>query len=199
MTNFGTATTIGGRIQALRRARGMRTSKELADAIGGTMTVSIIENIELGRKSNLDVAQLLSIAMALQVPPSYVLAPMNTPDAPLDLPGLSPAFDGMTAIEFDAWLASLESGAHHPTTLDGRTMRFELAALREWWAATAEVSRLKVLQRLENEEDLSDYTRSTSQQISETQREADRLATMLNAGGWALPVAGSNELEANAS
>ena len=39
MTDFGTATTIGGRIQALRRARGMRTSKELADAIGGTMEI----------------------------------------------------------------------------------------------------------------------------------------------------------------
>jgi transcriptional regulator with XRE-family HTH domain len=189
MTDFGTAITIGGRIQALRRARGMRTSKELADAIGGTMTVSIIENIELGRKSNLDIAQLLSIAMALQVPPSYILAPMNRPDAPLDLPGLSPAFDGMTAIEFDSWLSSLENGAHHPTTLDGRTMRFELTALREWWVATADIDRLKVAQRLENEEALSDYARSTSRRISETQREADRLAAMLNAGGWSLPLA----------
>lgn len=193
MTDFGTATTIGGRIQALRRARGMRTSKELADAIGGTMTVSIIENIELGRKSNLDVAQLLSIAMALQVPPSYVLAPMNRPDAPLDLPGLSPAFDGMTAIEFDAWLSSLENGAHHPATLEGRTMRFELAALREWWAATAEVRRLMVVEELERAEDASEYSRTTSQRIAETRREADRLATMLNAGGWALPISEERE------
>jgi transcriptional regulator with XRE-family HTH domain len=187
MTDFGTATTIGGRIQALRRARGMRTSKELADAIGGTMTVSIIENIELGRKSNLDVAQLLSIAMALQVPPSYVLAPMNDPGAPLDLPGLSPAFDGMTAIQFDAWLSSLEHGAHNPTTLDGRTMRFELAALREWSAATAEIRRLEVMHELEQSEGVGEYARATSQRIAETRREADRLAAMLNAGGWALP------------
>jgi transcriptional regulator with XRE-family HTH domain len=193
MTNFGTATTIGGRIQALRRARGMRTSKELADAIGGTMTVSIIENIELGRKSNLDVAQLLSIAMALQVPPSYVLAPMNDPNAPLDLPGLSPAFDGMTAIQFDAWLSSLENGAHHPTTLDGRTMRFELAALREWSAATAEIRRLTVMEELERAEVAGDFSRATSQRIAETRREADRLATMLNAGGWALPVSEERE------
>ena len=187
MTDFGTASTIGGRIQALRRARGMRTSKELANAIGGTMTVSIIENIELGRKSNLDVAQLLSIAMALQVPPSYVLAPMNDPDAPLDLPGLSPAFDGMTAIQFDAWLSSLEHGAYHPATLDGRNMRFELAALREWSAATAEVRRLEVMHELEQNEGVGEYARSTVQRIEDTRREANRLAAMLNAGGWALP------------
>ncbi len=187
MTDFGTATTLGGRIQALRRARGMRTSKELADAIGGTMTVSIIENIELGRKSNLDVAQLLSIAMALQVPPSYVLAPMNEPDAPLDLPGLSPAFDGMTAIQFDAWLSSLEHGAQHPTTLDGRNMRFELAALREWSAATAEIRRLEVMHELEGSEGIGEYARSTAQRLEDTRREANRLATMLNSGGWALP------------
>jgi transcriptional regulator with XRE-family HTH domain len=188
MTDFGTATTIGGRIQALRRARGMRTSKDLADAIGGTMTVSIIENIELGRKSNLDVAQLLSIAMALQVPPSYILAPMNKPDAPLDLPGLSPAFDGMTAIEFDSWLASLEAGAYHPTTLDGRNMRFELAALREWWTATSDISRLMIAHRLESEEGIHGYARLTSERIAQLRRDADRLAAMLNAGGWSLPL-----------
>ncbi|CAN5324279.1 hypothetical protein BH11ACT4_BH11ACT4_17650 [soil metagenome] len=199
MTDFGTGTTIGGRIQALRRARGMRTSKELADAIGGTMTVSIIENIELGRKSNLDVAQLLSIAMALQVPPSYVLAPMNNPDAPLDLPGLSPAFDGMTAIQFDAWLSSLEHGAHHPTTLDGRNIRFELAALREWSAATAEVRRLEIMHELEQSEGAGEYARATSQRIEETRHEADRLATMLNAGGWSLPLNDTKGLEADAS
>lgn len=199
MTDFGRATTIGGRIQALRRARGMRTSKELADAIGGTMTVSIIENIELGRKSNLDVAQLLSIAMALQVPPSYVLAPMNDPDAPLDLPGLSPAFDGMTAIQFDAWLSSLERGAYSPATLEGRNMRFELAALREWSAATAELRRLEVVRELEQTEGIGEYTRSTSQRITDTRREADRLAAMLNAGGWSLPIHDTKGLEAEAS
>lgn len=199
MTDFGTAATIGGRIQALRRARGMRTSKELAEAIGGAMTVSIIENIELGRKSNLDVAQLLSIAMALQVPPSYVLAPMNDPGAPLDLPGLSPAFDGMTAIQFDAWLSSLEHGAYNPTSLDGRNMRFELAALRSWSAATAEVRRLEVMQELEQSEGAGEYARATSQRLAETRREADRLATMLNAGGWSLPVNDTKDFEANAS
>lgn len=188
MTNFGEASTVGGRIQALRRARGMRTSKDLADAIGGGMTVSIIENIELGRKANLDVSQLLSIAMALQVPPSYVLAPMNDPDAPLDLPGLSPAFDGMTAIQFDAWLSSLEFGAYNPTTLDARNMRFELTALREWWARAAEIVRLETVLALKRGEGVGEHGRPTSQLIADARREADRLAAMLNAGGWQLPI-----------
>ena len=151
MTDFGTAKTIGGRIQALRRSRGMRTSKDLADAIGGNMTVSIIENIELGRKANLDVSQLLNIAMALQVPPSYILAPMNDPSAPLDLPGLSSAFDGMTAIEFDAWLASLDTGAYMSRTLQGRNSTVELNALREWHTLNAEIRRLQTMLQLEDE------------------------------------------------
>jgi len=188
MTEIGVATTIGGRIQALRRARGMRTSKELADAVGGTMTVSIIENIELGRKSNLDAGQLLSIAMALQVPPSYVLAPLNDPNAPLDLPGLSPAFDGMTAIEFDAWLAGLDQGSYRPTTLDARNSISELNALREWAEVHAEVVRLELMVQLQQEAgENNQYTELARERLQDARRAIQRLAPMLKAGGWDLP------------
>ncbi|MCU1410508.1 MAG: hypothetical protein JWR04_1215 [Rhodoglobus sp.] len=199
MTDFGSAKTIGARIQTLRRSRGMRTSKDLADAIGGSMTVSIIENIELGRKANLDVSQLLNIAMALQVPPSYILAPMNDPSAPLDLPGLSSAFDGMSAIEFDAWLASLDAGAYMSRTLEGRNSTTELNALREWHALSAEIRRLQAM--LQVEENLLDggpYAGRTQERLRDAQRSIRRLGPLLNAGGWNLPL-DEDELEANAS
>lgn len=201
MTNFGSAKAVGSRIQALRRARGMRTSKDLADAIGGTMTVSIIENIELGRKANLDVSQLLNIAMALQVPPSYILAPMNDPSAELDLPGLSSAFDGMTAIEFDAWFSSIDAGAYMARTLPGRNSLVELNALREWHTLNAEIRRLHVMLQLE-EEALSHYPYDgrTRERLQDAQRSIRRLGPLLNAGGWDLPIdVDYDELEANAS
>ncbi|MBG6056553.1 transcriptional regulator with XRE-family HTH domain [Salinibacterium sp. CAN_S4] len=200
MTNSGSAKAIGSRIQALRRARGMRTSKDLADAIGGTMTVSIIENIELGRKANLDVSQLLNIAMALQVPPSYILAPMNDPSAELDLPGLSSAFDGMTAIEFDAWLASIDAAAYMSRTLPGRNSLVELNALREWHTLNAEIRRLHVMLQLEEEALPPPYDGRTRERLQDAQRSISRLGPLLNAGGWDLPVdVDDDELEANAS
>jgi transcriptional regulator with XRE-family HTH domain len=200
MTNLGSAKAIGSRIQALRRTRGMRTSKDLADAIGGTMTVSIIENIELGRKANLDVSQLLNIAMALQVPPSYILAPMNDPSAELDLPGLSSAFDGMTAIEFDAWLASIDAGAYMSRTLPGRNSLVELNALREWHTLNAEIRRLHVMIQLEEEALPPPYDGRTRERLQDAQRSIRRLGPLLNAGGWDLPVdVNDGELKANAS
>lgn len=190
MTNSGSAKSVGSRIQTLRRVRGMRTSKDLADAIGGSMTVSIIENIELGRKANLDVSQLLNIAMALQVPPSYILAPMNDPSAALDLPGLSSAFDGMTAIEFDAWLSSIDAGAYMSRTLPGRNSLVELNALREWHTLNAEIRRLQVMLQLEEEESLQQtpYAGRTRDRLQDAQRSIRRLGPLLNAGGWDLPV-----------
>lgn len=176
----------------------MRTSKDLADAIGGSMTVSIIENIELGRKSNLDVSQLLNIAMALQVPPSYILAPMDDPSAPVDLPGLSNAFDGMTAIEFDAWLASLESASYSSTTLHGRNSLVELNALREWHSLKREIRRLQAMLRLEDEFLQSSYASQTQERLWDAQRSISRLGPLLNAGGWDLPIDG-DQLEADAS
>ena len=83
---------MGARIRAARRARGLRTARELADTIvGGNLTEAVIENIEAGRTVALDVNQLLNIAMVHRLPPSYLLAPLSEPDRPADLPNLSDA------------------------------------------------------------------------------------------------------------
>ena len=68
---------------------------------------------------------LLNIAMALRVPLSYLLAPLGEPDRPLDLPNLSESFAGMTAIEFDAWLASAPDGRYQPESLEERNATSE--------------------------------------------------------------------------
>jgi len=190
MTDFRSESSLGARIRAARRARGLRTARELADAIvGGTLSEAIIENIEAGRKVVLDVSQLLNIAMALRVPLSYLLAPLGEPDRPLDLPNLSEAFAGMTAIEFDAWLASAPDGRYRPESLEERNATSELHALREWSSLTRETSRLQTMLELERATlgptgVESPLLKSTEARFADASREADRLAAYLKSAGW---------------
>lgn len=144
MTEWATQGSIGARIQAARKARGLRTARDLAALItGSTVSESVIENIESGRKVNLDVSQLLSIAMALRVPPTFLLAPIGAPDAPLDLPNLSNEFAGMTSSQFDAWLSNLTDGNYRPATNDEMNARNELDALRAFVKLTREIKMLR--------------------------------------------------------
>ena len=190
MTDFRSESSLGARIRAARRARGLRTARELADAIvGGTLTEAIIENIEAGRKVVLDISQLLNIAMALRVPLSYLLAPLGEPDRPLDLPNLSQAFEGMTAIEFDSWIASSKDGRYQPESLDERNATSELHALREWSALTREAARLQTMFDLETATRASagpesPLLRSTEARLNDTRRETAQLAAYLKSAGW---------------
>lgn len=186
MTDYRTAGSIGERIQAARKARGV-SARELAESIGGVPTQSTIENIELGRKASIDVVQLLNIAMALRVPLSYLLAPMGTPDGTLDLSGLSGAFASMTSSEFDAWLSSVPDGARIPASLDERNAVSELQALREWKSKTFEIRRLETMLQLESASGggvEESYVRSTEDRLADAQREAERLSVFLRSAGW---------------
>lgn len=170
----------------------MRTARELAESIeGGTLTEAIIENIEAGRKVVLDISQLLNIAMALRVPLSYLLAPLGEPDRPLDLPNLSKAFAGMTAIEFDSWLASSKDGRYQPESLEERNATSELHALREWSTLTREAARLQIMFDLEKATAPKSgpdnaLLRSTEARLIDARRESERLAAYLKSAGWHL-------------
>lgn len=188
MTDFRTAGSIGERIQAARKARGM-SARELAEAIGGVPTQSTIENIELGRKASIDIVQLLNLAMALKLPMSYLLAPMGTPDSSLDLVGLSHEFSSMSASELDAWLSSVPNGGRIPTTLEERNAVSELQALREWKGKTSEIARLEAVLQLEQANATSDagiYLRTTTVRLQDAHREAERLVSFLRSAGWSI-------------
>ncbi|WBM79868.1 helix-turn-helix domain-containing protein [Cryobacterium breve] len=87
MTDFRIETSIGDRIQAIRKHRGIRTTKELADTIpGDNVTEAILQNIEAGRKSDLAVSQLLNIAHALGVSPCFSSPPSAAPSTPSTYP-----------------------------------------------------------------------------------------------------------------
>jgi transcriptional regulator with XRE-family HTH domain len=190
MTQFVTEGSIGARIKAARRARGFDSAAALAEAIPGAgLSRSILANIESGRKVDMNVVDLLNIAMALKVPVSYLLAPLTRPEDPLDLPGLSDAFTGMTAAEFDAWLCVVPEGAYRADIAAERNDRNELQALRELEALRREHRRLRTVNTLRDEEaagvpGLLDDTLARADDVG---RQIASIEIYLRSAGWQLP------------
>lgn len=157
------------------------------------MTESIIENIESGRKVNLDVSQLLNIAMALEVPPSFLLAPIAAPSSRLDLPGLSDAFSEMTALQFDAWLASDTGTAYLPVSSNERYARLELDALRRLTEIDSEILRLRAsiggANQVRDVVGVLDLVTSYRERIEQALSERARIRAYLVSSGWDLPSA----------
>jgi transcriptional regulator with XRE-family HTH domain len=146
MADYRTAPTVGARIAAARKARGFKSTKDLADAIpGDSITGSILQNIEAGRKNDLAVAQLLNIAWALGVSPTWILAPIGSPAEHIDLPNIIPEIRDLTVAEFDAWLSGNIDSVYMPETSDEHNDRIQLAALRELLKERRELQRLTAL------------------------------------------------------
>lgn len=194
MTVQSSEPSIGARIRAIRKARGIRTTRELAELItGASVTESIIENIESGRKVNLDVSQLLNIAMALEVPPSFLMAPMAAPSSSLDLPGLSDAFSEMTALQFDAWLAGDNGTAYMRVSSNERYARLELDALRQLTDIDSEILRLNAsivgTEQVRDVVGVLDLATSYRERLEQALNERARIHAYLVSSGWNLPPA----------
>lgn len=187
MADFRSETSIGARIKMARRERGYRTTRELADAVeGGKVTSAILENIESGRKADISVSQLLNIARALNVPPSFLLAPMGTPEAQLDLPNLSADFQGMTAAEFDCWLSATPASSYRPRLAAERTDINLLGTLRELGMLQRELERLQIVLQVQLSSGSPELTSGTDDlrgRIQQTTEEAQRLVTLLTSAG----------------
>jgi len=191
MADFKTATTVGARIAALRKARGFASARALAEAIpGGSVTESILQNIEAGRKNDLAVAQLLNIARALRVSPVFILAPLGSPHEHLDLPNLIPEVEALTVAEFDAWISGID-GAYRPATADEHSERAQLEALRELLRARREARRLRSLLALTADPapGIAGHERPAGwadlpEQLDDINRRIQQLETFLGSGGW---------------
>jgi transcriptional regulator with XRE-family HTH domain len=191
MADFRTATTVGARIAALRKARGFASTKALAEAIpGDSVTESILQNIEANRKNDLAVAQLLNIAAALRVSPLFILAPLGSPHAQLDLPNITPDVAAMSVAEFDAWVSGLTDGSYRPVTANEHSERTQLEALRELLAERRALHRFQALIELEKEIPATADGASTAEwdntelRIEETKRRISQLEIYLGSAGW---------------
>ena len=112
--------------------------------------------MEAGRKSELTVSQLLNIALALRIPPVYLLAPLGLPESKLDLANLSPDFESMTVVEFEAWLSGNTTSTHQLSSAAEHRDRNQLAALRELFVQRQE--RERICRALDLEEELAPRT-----------------------------------------
>lgn len=195
MTDFLAQSGIGNRIQAIRKQHGIRSAKDLADAIpSDNVTEAIIQNIEAGRKQDLSVSQLLNIAWALRVTPIFLLAAIGRPLAKLDISNLSSSFDDVSVVEFDAWMSGEAHGAYRWTTTHEQSERAQLQAMRELHAQIRErrrlTSNLAVEQSLKAEASESpsahDVWDTTSERISDATRRIEQLSSFLVSAGWDL-------------
>ena len=194
MADYRSETHVGARIKLARRERGYRTTRDLAEAVpGGNITSAILENIESGRKADISVSQLLNIARALNVPPSYLLAPIGNPNSTLDLPNLSGDFDGMTAAEFDCWLSATPASSYRPRLAAERTDINILVTLRQLGTLRRELERLHIVlavQSSSGDPDLVAGNAEVQQRIDGIEAEARRVAGLLTSGGLTGVVAG---------
>lgn len=190
MTDYRSESSIGARIKAARRQRGYRTARELATAMpGSNVTAATLENIESGRKVELTISQLLNIARALNIPPSFLLAPMGTPDAKLDLPNLDDSFTDMSAAEFDSWLTASPMGGYRSAVAAERTDIDQLNALRELQTVRREALRLRVVLQVQSEAgdpDLQTAAPVTESRLAAVLSEARHLEDLLQAAGWSV-------------
>jgi transcriptional regulator with XRE-family HTH domain len=182
---------LGARIRAVRKARGITSTAELAALIpGDLMSGAVLRNIEAGVKTDVSVSQLLNIARALTVSPIFLLVPIREPDSTLDLPNLSDDLKQMTAIEFDDWLSGGSDSIHEWTTADDHSERNQLRAMRELERQAKERDRLALLIELApgleslDEGDSSGTVDALLLRKTEALRQIDRLSKFLNSAGW---------------
>jgi transcriptional regulator with XRE-family HTH domain len=123
------ARALGDRVRELRLRRGYRSARELADAIpNDRLTAKVVNNIEIGRKLDLTVIELLELSRVLGVAPQQLLADYRRPYDPVGIPGVSDELSKMTVMEFLEWL-SLPFEAHPLLMNSGAETSAETLAL----------------------------------------------------------------------
>ncbi|MFF4650534.1 helix-turn-helix domain-containing protein [Streptomyces sp. NPDC001380] len=116
---------IAEQVRRLRRERGM-SAQDLSDAcaaLGFAIPRAVFSNLETGRRASLEVAELLVVAKALDVPPLALLFPLSEHATVEALPGqVLPTWDAL------AWFTGTE---HLDTPAPAGSARAVLDAFRE--------------------------------------------------------------------
>ncbi len=169
--------TIGARIKAARRDRGIRSIRAFAELLDDpSLTESVLENVEAGRKADLPISAVLNIAYALKVPLSLLLAPLSDPALPMDLPNLSPGLSEMTPAEFDAWLSGDDSSRYRSHSAQERQDLAELRAFREVQRVKREIERERNVATLAGDTNAS--------RVEYLEGELTTLLGFLRSAGW---------------
>lgn len=188
---MGSSGGVGQRIRAVRKARGIKSTADLAALIpDGLISGAVLRNIEVGVKPDLSVSQLLNIARALNVSPIFLLVPVREPDAPLDLPNLSADFAQMKSIDFIEWLSGTSDAIRDWTTPEDHGERNQLRAMREIERLVTERTRLMQISELTLDESVDeppatrDDIDAYAARATESERQIVRLSGYLKSAGW---------------
>lgn len=127
---------IGKRIAQYRKLAGL-SARELSEKLGGELSRGVIANIESGRKTDVTVDQLVSLAWALGVPPVVLALPVDEPykfvrvnDDPMNRQ-MTRAFNMMAWFQNERSL--LEGGfMNMPETPAGAVAQETISAVRDY-------------------------------------------------------------------
>ncbi|MGK0715029.1 helix-turn-helix domain-containing protein [Leucobacter sp. W1153] len=142
---------LGLNIARYRKAEGL-SAAEVADRAGEGLSRSIIANLENGRKNDLSLRQLISVAKVLRVPPVALAVDLFAPgeSAPYPMPGLElPIFNTQTFeieptrtptrnVDFLRWFSGESFFTEEPSDGAPAMARGVLSALhgyRQSWSA----------------------------------------------------------------
>lgn len=176
MADYAHERSIGQRIKAARKARGIRSIREFSEVLQGTgLTESVLENIEAGRKVDLPISDLLNIAYALKVPPSLLLSPLADSSQSIDLPNLSDGVRAMSLAEFDAWVSGHAGGSFRASSAAERSDIAELEAFRELRRTQRDLEREQVVGELEGDR---------GHRVEYLERQIAELTDFLHSAGW---------------
>lgn len=179
MTEYAREVSIGARVKAARKARGIRSIRELAALLSGTsLTESVLENIEAGRKTDMPISELLNLSHVLRVPPALLLAPLGNATLRVDLPNLSPGLAEMTLAQFDGWFSGDTSGEYRAASPEERRDLTEVEAFRELQRLRRELVRQRAMQGLEESVD--------STRLGYLIQQVSQLEGFLETSGWIL-------------
>jgi len=192
MEENGNQAGIGHRIRSVRKARGIKSTADLAVLVhGSNISGAVLRNIEAGVKTEISVSQLLNIARALNVSPIFLLAPIREPDSRLDIPNLSDDLSQMSAIDFDEWLSGTSDWIREWTTVEDQSERNQLRAMRELERQAKERDRLSGLIELTSGLEPAAEENAFGVEVdvllsrrTETLRQVDRLSNFLKLAGW---------------
>lgn len=105
-------TGLGLRVAKYRKMAGFRDAQALADAVPSeSVTRSTIVNIELGRKSDPSIGELLAIAETLNRSPLELLLDLEDPFAVAELPTMART---LTNLEAERWFRLRFELSHLP-------------------------------------------------------------------------------------
>jgi len=180
-------------------ARLRRSAQWLADEterLGYPISRAAIANYESGRKKGLDVAELLVLAAALQIPPLTILFP-DLPDGPVEvLPGIQ-----STSWDAAAWCSG-EAGSPDPKDQSWptsqpyelvravRERRSQLLAMAQFFALIHRFARTAEREG-GNVNPLAPELHAYTQQLNTLEQEVTRLERVIRDNGGVINDKGS--------